>query len=242
MELEDLAFAEIYPDARNSINARLQFLREDGKDNVQFIVAELKETLSSRKLRARVSGREKTAYSIWKKTQRKNLSFEQISDIVAFRVIVESASDCYRALGIINQSYRVVPGRIKDYISTPKQNGYQSIHTSVIGPKKQRIEIQIRTLDMHEISEIGVAAHWVYKEKVNHLVTKETILEKFAWIRDMLEELSNENKNPQEFMDMLKIDLFHDEIFVFTPSGDVIQLVECSLCTCFFLHDNVLTN
>ena len=164
-ELEDLAFAEIYPDARNSINARLQFLREDGKDNVQFIVAELKETLSSRKLRARVSGREKTAYSIWKKTQRKNLSFEQISDIVAFRVIVESASDCYRALGIINQSYRVVPGRIKDYISTPKQNGYQSIHTSVIGPKKQRIEIQIRTLDMHEISEIGVAAHWLYKEK-----------------------------------------------------------------------------
>ena len=217
-ELEDLAFAEIYPDARNSINARLQFLREDGKDNVQFIVAELKETLSSRKLRARVSGREKTAYSIWKKTQRKNLSFEQISDIVAFRVIVESASDCYRALGIINQSYRVVPGRIKDYISTPKQNGYQSIHTSVIGPKKQRIEIQIRTLDMHEISEIGVAAHWLYKEKGDIKSGRE-----FSWMRELLEILENA-ENTDDFLENTKLEMFPDQVFCFTPTGDVIAL------------------
>ena len=217
-ELEDLAFAEIYPDARNSINARLQFLREDGKDNVQFIVAELKETLSSRKLRARVSGREKTAYSIWKKTQRKNLSFEQISDIVAFRVIVESASDCYRALGIINQSYRVVPGRIKDYISTPKQNGYQSIHTSVIGPKKQRIEIQIRTLDMHEISEIGVAAHWLYKEKGDIKSGRE-----FSWMRELLEILEHA-ENTEDFLEHTKLEMFPDQVFCFTPTGDVIAL------------------
>ena len=217
-ELEDLAFAEIYPDARNSINARLQFLREDGKDNVQFIVAELKETLSARKLRARVSGREKTAYSIWKKTQRKNLSFEQISDIVAFRVIVESASDCYRALGIINQSYRVVPGRIKDYISTPKQNGYQSIHTSVIGPKKQRIEIQIRTLDMHEISEIGVAAHWLYKEKGDIKSGRE-----FSWMRELLEILEHA-ENTEDFLEHTKLEMFPDQVFCFTPTGDVIAL------------------
>ncbi len=217
-ELEDLAFAEIYPDARNSINARLQFLREDGKDNVQFIVAELKETLSSRKLRARVSGREKTAYSIWKKTQSKNLSFEQISDIVAFRVIVESVSDCYRALGIINQSYRVVPGRIKDYISTPKQNGYQSIHTSVIGPKKQRIEIQIRTLDMHEISEIGVAAHWLYKEKGDIKSGRE-----FSWMRELLEILEHA-ENTEDFLEHTKLEMFPDQVFCFTPTGDVIAL------------------
>ena len=217
-ELEDLAFAEIYPDARNSINARLQFLREDGKDNVQFIVAELKETLSSRKLRARVSGREKTAYSIWKKTQRKNLSFEQMSDIVAFRVIVESTADCYRALGIINQNYRVVPGRIKDYISTPKQNGYQSIHTSVIGPKKQRIEIQIRTLDMHEISEIGVAAHWLYKEKGDIKSGRE-----FSWMRELLEILEHA-ENTEDFLEHTKLEMFPDQVFCFTPTGDVIAL------------------
>ena len=217
-ELEDLAFAEIYPDARNSINARLQFLREDGKDNVQFIVTELKETLSSKKLRARVSGREKTAYSIWKKTQRKNLSFEQMSDIVAFRVIVESTADCYRALGIINQNYRVVPGRIKDYISTPKQNGYQSIHTSVIGPKKQRIEIQIRTLDMHEISEIGVAAHWLYKEKGDIKSGRE-----FSWMRELLEILEHA-ENTEDFLEHTKLEMFPDQVFCFTPTGDVIAL------------------
>ncbi|MBT4719497.1 MAG: bifunctional (p)ppGpp synthetase/guanosine-3',5'-bis(diphosphate) 3'-pyrophosphohydrolase, partial [Rhodospirillaceae bacterium] len=162
-ELEDLSFAELNAEARGSIIQRLQFLRDQGRDNVEAIIAELTETMRAEKLRAAVNGREKLPYSIWRKTQRKKISFEQVADIMAFRVLVESAEDCYRALGIIHSAYSSVPGRFKDYISTPKSNGYQSLHTAVIGPAKQRIEIQIRTHDMHEVAELGVAAHWQYK-------------------------------------------------------------------------------
>src|SRR5205809_4236043 len=163
-ELEDLAFAELYPDARSSIVARLGFLRERGGDIVSRIVAELNRKLGEAGVNAAVSGREKSPYSIWRKMQRKNISFEQLADVMAFRVLVDNAGECYHALGIIHSAYHVVPGRFKDFISTPKPNNYRSLHTGVIGPEQQRIEMQIRTRDMHEIAELGVAAHWTYKQ------------------------------------------------------------------------------
>src|SRR5919205_474803 len=163
-ELEDLAFGELYPEARESIRTRLAFLRDRGGDLVPRIIDELSRTFEQNGVKAAVSGREKTPYAIWRKMQRKNVGFEQLSDIMAFRVSVDTLADCYHALGVIHSAYPVVPGRFKDYISTPKPNGYRSIHTGVIGPEKQRIEVQIRTHDMHEVAELGVAAHWVYKQ------------------------------------------------------------------------------
>src|SRR5579864_8289504 len=163
-QLEDLAFAELHADARASIIARLGFLRERGGDIVSRIVAELTATLKGGGLAASVSGREKSPYSIWRKMQRKNVSFEQLADVMAFRVLVDDIGDCYHALGIIHSAYPVVPGRFKDYISTPKPNNYRSLHTGVIGPQRQRIEIQIRTAEMQEVAELGVAAHWQYKQ------------------------------------------------------------------------------
>ena len=174
--------------------------------------------MSKEKLRASISGRQKSPFSIWLKTQKKNISFEQISDIIAFRIVVESVPDCYRALGIINQKYRVIPGRIKDFISTPKPNGYESLHTSVIGPKKQRIEIQIRTRDMHEVSEIGVAAHWLYKQDSDPRSGKE-----FRWMRELLEILENA-ASPDDFLEHTKMEMFPNQVFCFTPVGDVIVL------------------
>ncbi|HTZ34581.1 MAG TPA: HD domain-containing protein, partial [Stellaceae bacterium] len=157
-QLEDLAFAELYPDARASITARLGFLRDRGGDIVARITGELTRKLADGGLAAAVvSGREKSAYSIWRKMQRKDVPFEQLADVMAFRVLVEDVGQCYHALGVIHSAYHVVPGRFKDYISTPKPNNYRSLHTGVIGPERQRIEIQIRTGDMHEIAELGVA-------------------------------------------------------------------------------------
>src|SRR5713101_7097891 len=163
-QLEDLAFAELHTDARAGIVAGLGFLREKGGDIVARIVAELKGTLAEDGLAASVSGREKSPYSIWRKMERKNESFEQLADVMAFRILVDGAADCYQALGIIHSAYHVVPGRFKDYISTPKTNNYRSVHTGVIGPERQRIEVQIRNRDMHEVAELGVAAHWIFKQ------------------------------------------------------------------------------
>src|SRR5439155_18681475 len=163
-ELEDLAFAELHADARASVRARLDFLRDKGAILVPRILAELERRLEEGGLGAAASGREKSAYSIWRKMQRKNVAFEQLSDVMAFRIPVDDIGDCYHALGIIHSTYHVVPGRFKDYISTPKPNNYRSLHTGVIGPEQQRIEVQIRTREMHEIAELGVAAHWSYKQ------------------------------------------------------------------------------
>ncbi len=217
-ELEDLAFAQLNPDARSSITSRLQFLRDEGKDNVDAVVSELKNTLEKENLPSNVSGRQKSPYSIWLKTQRKNVSFEQISDIIAFRIIVDSTQDCYAALGVINQAYRVIPGRLKDYISTPKPNGYQSLHTSVIGPEKQRIEIQIRAKDMHEIAEYGIAAHSLYKLNGDASSGKE-----FRWLRELLEIL-DQTANPDDFLEHTKLEMYPNQVFCFTPVGDVIVL------------------
>ncbi|MEK9677817.1 MAG: bifunctional (p)ppGpp synthetase/guanosine-3',5'-bis(diphosphate) 3'-pyrophosphohydrolase [Rhodospirillaceae bacterium] len=217
-ELEDLSFAVLNPEARNSIISRLEFLKAEGKDNVDEIIFELTKTLAESRLRAHVEGREKTPYSIWRKMQKKNISFEQISDVIAFRVLVETVEDCYRAMGIMHQAYRVVPGRIKDYISTPKSNGYRAIHTGVIGPGQLRIEIQIRTREMHEIAEHGVAAHWQYKEGADATDGRQ-----FRWMRELLEIL-DQAANPDDFLEHTKLEMYPDQVFCFTPKGDVIVL------------------
>ncbi|TVR79534.1 MAG: bifunctional (p)ppGpp synthetase/guanosine-3',5'-bis(diphosphate) 3'-pyrophosphohydrolase [Rhodospirillales bacterium] len=226
-ELEDLAFAEIYPDARNSLIARLNFLREQGGDLVAQIVAGLRETFAAAGLRAAVIGREKTPYSIWRKMQRKNIGFEQLSDVMAFRIVVGSVDDCYRALGIVHGAYPVIPGRFKDYLSTPKPNGYRSLHTGVLGPASQRIEIQIRTREMHEIAEYGVAAHWMYKQGLDT-----TIGRQYRWLRELLDILEHA-AGPEEFLEHTKLEMFQDQVFCFTPKGDLIGLPSGSTCVDF---------
>jgi len=217
-QLEDLAFAELYPDARGSIIARLGFLREKGGDIVSRIVGELSETLKAGGLAANISGREKSPYSIWRKMERKNVSFEQLADVMAFRVLVDGVGDCYHALGIIHSAYHVVPGRFKDYISTPKPNNYRSIHTGVIGPERQRIEMQIRTRDMHEVAELGVAAHWIFKQQAGRVDGRQ-----YRWLRELLEILDHAS-NPEEFLEHTKLEMFQDQVFAFTPKGDLIAL------------------
>jgi GTP pyrophosphokinase len=222
-ELEDLAFAEINPDARASILARLKFLELHGGDLVGKIMDELDQTIRKAGIQGYISGREKTAYSIWRKMQVKEVSFEQLADIMAFRIMLDSVEDCYRVLGIIHTAYRMVPGRFKDYISTPKRNGYRSIHTAVIGPQRQRIEIQIRTHAMHQVAELGVAAHWHYKESGDITQAATTEGKQYAWLRELVEILEHA-QNPQEFLEHTKLEMFQDQVFCFTPKGDLIAL------------------
>ncbi len=219
-ELEDLCFEQVNPEARESITNRLAYLRQEGNDVVQAIIDELTKNLKDAGIEANVTGREKTRYSIWKKMQRKNVAFEQLSDIMAFRVIVDKFEDCYLVLGIIHGKYPSVPGRFKDYISTPKPNGYRSIHTTIMGPRRQRIEIQIRTKEMHAEAELGVAAHWAYKGGSQ---AKERDVTKYRWLRELLDILEQEQK-PEDFWENTKLELFQDQVFVFTPKGDLIEL------------------
>ncbi|HWG78233.1 MAG TPA: RelA/SpoT AH/RIS domain-containing protein, partial [Stellaceae bacterium] len=201
-----------------SIIARLAFLRAKGGDLVERIIDELNETLTNGGLQAAVSGREKTAYSVWRKMQKKNVGFEQLSDIMAFRVVVDTVEQCYQALGIVHSRYPVVPGRFKDYISTPKPNNYSSLHTGVIGPERQRIEMQIRTREMHEVAELGVAAHWVYKQGAPRTEGRQ-----YRWLRELLDILEHAS-DPQEFLEHTKLEMFQDQVFCFTPKGDLIAL------------------
>ncbi len=217
-ELENLAFAELNPDACNSIVTRLDFLRRRGGDVVGRIVDELKKTLAAEGIDAEIVGREKTAFSIWHKMQRQNIAFEQICDIMAFRVIVDDIDSCYRTLGVIHSAYPVVPGRFKDFISTPKPNGYRSIHTGVFGPGRHRIEIQIRTRDLHQVAELGVAAHWQYKQGVERTDGRQ-----YRWLRELLDIL-DQTSGPQEFLENTKLEMFQDQVFCFTPKGDLIAL------------------
>jgi GTP pyrophosphokinase len=217
-ELENLAFAQLHPEARDSILQRLTFLRESGQARVDRIIAELKRTLKEEGVEAAVSGREKTPYSIWRKMQRKNVPFEHLSDIIAFRIVVADVPDCYRALGVLHGSFSMVPGRFKDYISTPKPNGYRSLHTGVIGPEKQRIEIQLRTREMHEIGEFGVAAHWRYKEGGPAVDGRQ-----YRWLRELLDILEHA-AGPEDFLEHTKLEMFQDQVFCFTPKGDLIAL------------------
>ena len=216
-ELEDLAFAELYPDARNGILTRLAFLRQEGGDLADRIMSALKRDMASENIAASVSGREKTPYSIWRKMQVKNVAFEQLSDIMAFRIVVETVAECYQVLGVVHGRYPTVPGRFKDYISTPKPNGYRSLHTAAIGPERQRIEIQIRTREMHEEAELGVAAHWAYKSH------DRSDGKQYRWLRELL-EIVDQAQRPEEFLEHTKLELFQDQVFCFTPKGDLIAL------------------
>ncbi|HUK07622.1 MAG TPA: bifunctional (p)ppGpp synthetase/guanosine-3',5'-bis(diphosphate) 3'-pyrophosphohydrolase [Stellaceae bacterium] len=217
-QLEDLAFAELHPEARESIMARLAFLREKGGDLVPRVIAGLKDVLKQRGIEAQISGREKSPYSIWRKMQRKNVAFEQLSDIMAFRVVVDTTELCYQALGVLHSHYPVVPGRFKDYISTPKPNQYRSLHTGVIGPERQRVEIQIRTREMHEVAELGVAAHWSYAQG-----RPKTEGPQYRWLRELLDILEHAS-GPEEFLEHTKLEMFQDQVFCFTPKGDLFAL------------------
>ena len=217
-ELEDLAFAELRPEARETVLSRLKFLREQGSDLVPRVTEHLQETLEAASIRASVTGREKRPYSIWRKMERDNVSFEQLSDIMAFRIVVGKTEDCYRALGVVHARYPMVPGRFKDYISTPKRNNYRSLHTAVIGPEQNRVEIQIRTQEMHQLAEYGVAAHWQYKQHADHIDGNQ-----YRWLRELREILENAS-NPQEFLEHTKLEMFSDQVFCFSPKGELIAL------------------
>ena len=217
-ELEDLAFRELNSEARKSIIKRLDFLRQKGGDLVSRIITELEKTLSNNGIKATIEGREKTPYSVWDKMQKQDVGFEQLSDIMAFRVIVGSVEDCYRSLGIAHGAYPVVPGRFKDYISTAKPNGYQSLHTGVFGPERQRIEMQIRTAEMHDVAEHGVSAHWNYK-----LSGSSKTVPQYRWLRELLDILEHADE-PEEFLEHTRLEMFKDQVFCFTPRGDLINL------------------
>ncbi len=226
MEMEDIIFSILEPSNYKKIKNLIKSNKKDRTNYINDFILPLDKELKDLSIDYQMFGRAKHFYSIHNKMKLRNITFSEIFDQFAIRIIVEKVQDCYTVLGIIHQLHTPLQDRFKDYIAMPKSNGYQSIHTTVFGKEGKMVEVQIRTKNMDQIAEIGVAAHWIYKDKSDQLVKKEKILEKFAWIRDMIDELNNENKNPQEFMDMLKTDLFHDEIFVFTPTGDVIQLVE----------------
>ncbi len=217
-QLEDLAFAHVNPDARDSVLARLRYLRARSGDLVGRITSQLRLTLSQAGIEAEVQGREKRPWSIFQKMERDSISFEQLSDIVAFRVIVPAREDCYRALGVVHGAFQMVPQRFKDYISTPKPNGYRSIHTTVIGPEKHRIEIQIRSRDMHNEAELGVAAHWVYKQGASGVDGTQ-----YRWVRELLEILDHA-ESPEEFLENTRLEMFQDQVFCFSPGGRLIAL------------------
>jgi GTP diphosphokinase / guanosine-3',5'-bis(diphosphate) 3'-diphosphatase len=223
-ELEDLAFRELNPQAYSVVSGRLDELESKSTGLVTEIAQQLAKKLSDRGIDAEVAGRRKRAYSIWGKMERKSIGFEQLSDVFGFRVIVDSLPQCYEAVGIVHTSWPVVPGRFKDYISTPKQNDYRSIHTTVIGPSRQRVELQIRTRDMHQIAEYGIAAHALYKDGVGsptEMLSRESSA--YAWLRRTI-ELLVEGSNPEEFLEHTKLELFHDQVFCFTPKGKLIAL------------------
>lgn len=217
-ELEDIAFRELNHEAYESITSRLVYLKKKGGSVSKSIAAKIKRNLKKNGIKAQVFGREKTPYSIWAKMERNHLGFEQLSDVIAFRVIVEEVAECYKALGIIHQTWAMVPGTFDDYISTPKQNGYQSIHTAVIGPDNYRIEIQIRTEDMHDVSEKGVAAHWSYKQGKSGADGVQ-----YKWLQELLEILELA-ATPEEFLEHTRLEMFQDQVFCFTPKGDLIPL------------------
>lgn len=216
-EMEDIAFKTLHPEVYESLTVRLNFLREHAGNLIPDIVADLQKDMKENGISASVTGREKTPYSIWRKMNRQNITFEELCDIVAFRIIVNDLGECYQALGVINTKYPMIPGRYKDYVSTPKPNGYKSIHTSVIGPKNRRIEIQIRTKEMHEVAENGVAAHWSYKQN-NYSGGKQ-----FRWLRGLL-DIMEQASSPEEFLDNTKMEMYQDQVFCFTPKGDLIPL------------------
>jgi len=219
-ELEDLSFAETEPEIRSILFERIKKSKKRNNKIVKDIEKIISDKLSIDNLEAKVTGREKTVYSIWKKLENKNKSLEQLSDLFAFRIYVENLFDCYKVLGILHNNWQAVPGLFKDYISTPKKNGYQSIHTTLIGPRNRRIEIQIRTNKMHELNEKGLAAHWAYKEKGN---ANDQYLASMAWISDLVDILQRDGAT-EEFLENTRLELSHEQVYCFTPKGRLIAL------------------
>ncbi|MCB1500545.1 MAG: bifunctional (p)ppGpp synthetase/guanosine-3',5'-bis(diphosphate) 3'-pyrophosphohydrolase [Bauldia sp.] len=232
-ELEELAFRVVNPEAHATITERLAEQRERNRDLIARIERELTEGLAASGLKARVMGREKRPYSIFRKMERKAVSFEQLSDIIGFRVIVDTVQECYAVLGVVHSTWPAVPGRFKDYISTPKQNDYRSIHTTVIGPGKQRVELQIRTSAMDRVAEYGIAAHALYKDGVplksranganGKAAGANAEIHAYEWLRRTIEMLA-EGDTPEEFLEHTKLELFQDQVFCFTPKGRLIAL------------------
>ncbi len=219
-ELEDLSFEILNNDARKLIKKKLDEIKLDRKDIFEEQSFKLSEILNDNEINAEIHGREKTPFSIWRKVQKKRVSLEQITDIIGFRIILKNVDDCYKTLGIFHKKWNCIPGKFKDYISSPKINGYKSIHTSVIGSNKKPIEIQIRTQEMHEFAERGVASHWQYKssEKFNSLSWKE-----YDWLKDLV-EIIEKNENPEDSYEYTKLQMFQENVFCFTPKGSVIKL------------------
>ena len=219
-ELEDLSFAVLNKPARELILERLKFIKNNKDDTFKSISYELIELLKKNGITATITGREKTPFSIWRKIQNKKISLEQLTDIIGFRVIVRSVDECYKTLGVFHSKFSTIPGKFKDYISTPKINNYKSIHTAVIGPKKNRIEIQIRTSDMNEFAQRGIASHWKYKssEKFSELSWKE-----YDWLRDLV-EIIEAGTSPEHYYEFTKLQMFQENVFCFTPKGAVIKL------------------
>lgn len=220
-ELEDLAFRVLNPEARNSIIRRFINLQREAGDVVEKITADMRVELDKAGVRADVIGRAKKPYSIWRKMEEKEQSFSRLSDIYGFRVITATEADCYRVLGAIHQRWRAVPGRFKDYISQPKSNGYRSIHTTVSGRDGKRVEVQIRTREMHEVAETGVAAHWSYKN--GERVENRFAVDPVEWINQLTERL-DQDQDHEEFLEAVKLEMYQDQVFCFTPRGDVIKL------------------
>ena len=219
-ELEDLSFEILNSEARKLIQKRLDEIKLDKKDIFKNLSSEFDKLLFQNNLKSIIYGREKTPFSIWRKVQKKRVSLEQITDIIGFRVILDNIDDCYKTLGIIHKEYNCIPGKFKDYISSAKINGYKSIHTAVIGSNKKPIEIQIRTKQMHEFAERGIASHWQYKssEKFNSLSWKE-----YDWLKDLV-EIIEKNENPEHSYEYTKLQMFQENVFCFTPKGSVIKL------------------
>ena len=219
-ELEDLSFEVLNNEARTLIKNRLDEIKHNNLINFKTLSEEFKNVLNNHDIKVKIFGREKTPFSIWRKIQKKRTSLEQITDIIGFRVIVNNISDCYKALGAFHSTWNCIPGRFKDYISSPKINKYQSLHTAIIGPNKRPIEIQLRTMQMHEFAQRGIASHWKYKsnEKFNSLTWKE-----YDWLKDLV-DIIERNENPEHYFEYTKLQVFQENVFCFTPKGSVIKL------------------
>jgi len=219
-ELEDLSFEVLNNEARKLIQKRLDEIKLDKKDIFKILSSEIDLFLKKNSIISKIYGREKTPFSIWRKVQKKRVSLEQITDIIGFRIILDNIDDCYKTLGALHKRWNCIPGKFKDYISSPKINGYKSIHTAVIGSFKKPIEIQIRTREMHDFAERGIASHWQYKssEKFNSLTWKE-----YDWLKDLV-EIIEKNENPEHSYEYTKLQMFQENVFCFTPKGSVIKL------------------
>jgi len=219
-ELEDLSFEVLNPNARKLIKNRLDKIKDNNLINFKSVSDDFYNLLKENDLNVKIYSREKTPFSLWRKMQQKRISLEQMTDIIGFRIILDDVTSCYKALGIFHSKWNCIPGKFKDYISSPKINKYESLHTAIIGPNKRPIEIQLRTMQMHEFAQRGIASHWKYKssEKFNSLTWKE-----YDWLADLV-EIIDKNENPEDYYEYTKLQMFQENVFCFTPKGSVIKL------------------